>query len=775
MVIFQCFQLSMTILLFSDQYLNHHMRQVLLIFVLVLQGCNPAPKLFTKISAEHSGIDFVNSIKENTSENIYTFPHLYYGAGVAAGDLNNDGLVDIYLGGNQVSGKLYLNLGGFKFQDITKTAGLEDESAWETGINFIDINEDGWLDIYINTSGHLKNGKKTNKLYINNKDLTFTETAESYGLAEKRQVIQSTFFDYDKDGDLDVFMIVNPSDYNSHTVNNIRPKMNQGQAKSTDVLYQNNGDGTFTNVSLEAGILVEGYSLGVAIGDVNNDDWPDIYVSNDFLTNDVLYINQGDGSFKNKAKKYLSHTSFAGMGTDMADINNDGLIDIVQLDMLPEDNFRQKMILPGNNYNKFNLSISQGYEPQYTRNMLQVNNGTGPFSEIGFMSGISNTDWSWAPLLADFDNDGQRDLYITNGYFRDMGNMDFINYSQTSITSFGTESSRRQRYLDAVDNLETVSIPNYMYRNDGDLLFSNKTKDWGLEDKSVSNGALYADFDNDGDLDLIINNMDQPAFLYKNNSESRPGNQFLKIKLKGPSTNQQGIGVKITLKTNKQVQYYEHYLNGGYQSSVDPNIHFGLGAENQIASLKITWTDGRSEVLRGLKSNQNIILDHKNARFLNDPNTKAQNEEKLFAHLDTSIIGYLHQENKQVDFDRQPLLPHGHSNLGPGISVGDVDQNGFEDFYVGGAMGTNGVFFLQDSKGNFSSHPFDFDKYSEDMGSLLFDVEGDGDLDLYVVSGGTVFENQNLGYKDRLYINNGKGKFERIIRHCPIFYPVVHV
>ena len=733
---------------------------VFIYLVFLLISCtNEKGKLFVKVPEEHSGIQFVNTIIEDNVLNVYNYPHIYYGAGVAACDINKDGLPDLYFAGNQVKGKLYLNLGNLKFKDITETAGLTD-NFWGMGVNFADVNQDGWSDLYISVSGPEDGKKRANRLYINNGDLTFVESSEEYGLSETRPVIQTVFLDYDKDQDLDVFMLVNPSDYDSNRVNDIRKKKDKGQASSTDVLYRNNGDGTYTDVSEEAGILIEGYGLGVAVSDINNDGWPDIYISNDFLTNDVLYINQRNGTFKNEAGSYLAHTSFAGMGTDIADINNDGLVDIIELDMLPEDNYRQKMIVQGNNYQKFNMMIDWGYEPQYSRNTLQINNGDGTFSEIGFMAGVSGTDWSWAPLLADYDNDGDRDLYITNGYAKDMGNMDFINYALASITSFGTESSRLKKYLTAVADLNPVAISNYMYENTNGILFENETVNWGLDEESVSSGALYSDLDNDGDLDLVVNNIDQKAFIYENNAENK-ATRYIKISLEGSEKNKEGIGTKITIKNGRGIQFYEHYPSRGYMSSVDHFIHFGLGGENKIDTLKIEWPDGKYQELTAIGTDQRITLDHKEANSTLPRNTLLKNRSTLFEQVESNI-SYLHKENNRSDFDIQPLLPHMHSANGPGISVGDINNDSYEDFYIGGAAGITGSIFLQKPDGNFEEIKFNQDISSEDMGSLLFDADNDGDLDLYIASGGTAYVAGNIRYKDRIYKNNGKGNFTLI-------------
>ena len=731
-----------------------------LLGTVLLLFCACKQSRYTKLKMSQTNISFTNNITETDSINSYTFPHIYYGAGVAIGDINNDSLPDIYFSGNQVASKLYLNQGNFNFKDITKNANIMGE-LWETGVSILDINQDGWQDIYVSVSGNGAKEKRANKLYINNGDLTFTESAQAYGLAEQRQVIQSVFLDYDNDGDLDIFMLVNPSDYNSHTINSIKPKKIHGESPSTDILYRNNGDLTYTDVSVNAGILIEGYGLGVAVSDINKDGWPDLYISNDFLSNDVLYINQRNGTFRNQAKSYLSHTSFAGMGNDIADINNDALPDILELDMLPEDNFREKMILPGNNHKKFNMMIQRGYEPQYSRNTLQINNGNGTFRETGFISGVSSTDWSWAPLLADYDNDGDRDLYITNGYARDMGNLDFVNYGKSDVVSFGTENSRRTKYLESVASLKSVSIPNYMYKNRNGLQFIKQTNEWGLNHSSISSGAAYGDLDNDGDLDLVVSNINQPAFVYKNNTRSKEGGHSVKIYLKGPKHNLQGIGAKITLTSKGASQYYEHYLTRGYMSSVDAAIHFGLGNTSTIEKLHIIWPDGKTQTVKNIDADIKLTLSHEDAAVPNKIDDKANTNRMLFETDTDSTLTYVHKENNYIDFNTQPLIPHMHSANGPGISVGDINNDGYEDFYIGGAAESAGAIFMQQTNGQFIKMSFNEDIASEDMGTLLFDADNDNDLDMYIVSGGSAYPFGDKNYQDRFYINDGNGKYTK--------------
>ena len=723
------------------------------------------PRIFQRLSPEKTGIKFNNKIEEDDVHNVYNYMNIYTGAGVATGDINNDGLTDIYFSGNMVTGRLYLNLGDLRFKDITETSGVAN-NRWGTGACMVDINQDGWLDIYVCVAGSASAENRANLLYINNGDNTFTESSAQYGIADGRQSMHASFFDYDKDGDLDLFLIINSAGY-AHNVNIPQKRKLNGEALNTDVLYRNNGDNTFTDVSREAGILVEGYSLGLAISDINDDGWPDIYVSNDFIGSDVLYINNGDGTFTDRLQDYLKHTSYAGMGNDVADVNNDGLVDIMVLDMRPEDNKRQKLIISSTSYDKFQLMLQNGYGPQYSRNTLQLNRGGGMFSEIGFLAGVSSTDWSWSALFADYDNDGDRDLFVTNGFLRDLGNLDYIHYQNIYDNPIGTTEAKIKNKLTAIKALEGAALKDYLYENNGGVNFSKRSDAWGIDKPGYSNGAAYADLDNDGDLELIVNNINEAPHIYKNLSDKRFDRNFVKLKLFGPGINRNGIGAKIKIKYGGQLQFYEHFLSRGYESAVDPQVHFGLGQTTDIDSLEIVWPDGRYQLLTNVQANRHLTLKYEDATEPLPPAEKKTTQPLFRKTSEEMGIQYLHKENGHVDFKLQPILPHMHSRGGPGIAVGDVNGDNLEDFYIGGASGHAGGLFLQQPQGGFEHRKLTGDSIYEDMGVLFFDADNDKDPDLYIVSGGSAHQKGSANYQDRLYINDGLGGFTRSEKALP--------
>ena len=738
--------------------------------------------LFQLLDPAQTGIDFANTLIESDSLNILNQANIYNGGGVGVGDFNNDGLVDLYFAGNMVSNKLYLNKSNLVFDDITNAAGVTGEGRWCTGVSVVDINADGWLDIYVSASFRAAALGRKNMLYLNqgiDKDgiPVFKESADSYGLADTGFSTQGIFFDYDLDGDLDLYLVTNELN-DPKTPIQYRPKVVDGTARNTDKLFRNNGNGTFTNVSKEAGILIEGWGHAGAISDFNMDGWPDIYVSNDFISNDLLYINNQNGTFTNKLAAYFKHSAWNAMGADVVDINNDGWADLISLEMLPEDNMRKKTMLSGNEYFNYFNSRRFGYEHQYVRNMFQLNSGMTPeghpvFSDVGYMAGVFETDWSWAPLVADFDNDGFRDIIITNGLPRDVTDLDYIVYNSGQG---GVSGNRINASLSMVDSLPIVKIPDYAFKNSGGFLFANTTEVWGLKQPSFSNGATYADLDNDGDLDFAVNNINDHAFIYKNtlNDEKKRGaGNTLSVLLKGKGQNIQGIGatLRIYYGGDKQ-QLYEHQPCRGYLSSVDARAHFGLGPVNKLDSLRVRWPDGKTQLITKIKINQLITVTYEGAAGIAKGLTETP-KEPLYSPASQSYgIKFLHQERDAIDYNIQATLPHKLSQYGPGIATGDIDNNGYDDFYIGGSATYGGVFFMQDKNGRFTKDtnriPLEREFAEEEMGVLFLDADNDGDLDLYAVSGSYEFKPNHPASQDRLYINDGKGIFAKDETGLPV-------
>ncbi|OOG68660.1 RNA-binding protein [Flavobacterium sp. A45] len=710
-----------------------------------------AETLFTLVPSEQTQINFINTVKQDTIFNCVRYMYALNGGGVAIGDINNDGLQDIYFSSNQESNKLYLNKGNFEFEDITQSANVTDEFGWTTGVSMIDINNDGWLDIYVCKSASLESKEwRKNKLYINQKDGTFKEDARAFGLDNDGFSIQSYFFDYDKDGDLDMYLVNHRVDFQ----NTLRLEKKEKQKKYPETsghLFRNDGN-VFIDVTVEAKIVNKAWGLSASIGDYNNDGWPDIYVANDYIMPDFLYINNQDGTFTNELNTRFKHISYNSMGTDYADINNDFLPDLMVLEMSAEDHIRSKENMPSMNTEGFEKIINAGYNLPYMANVMQLNNGNGTFSDIGQLLGVSKTDWSWAPLIADFDNDGYKDLFITNGIDRDFSNQDYIRKVKSNL-----DNNIQMTVLDVVNMMPSEKLSNYSFKNNGDLSFSNSTKSWGLDEKVNSNGVAYADLDNDGDLDLVVNNMSAKASIYKNNSV---GN-FINIKLTGTPKNVNAIGAKIKVFTDKKQQYQELYTTRGYQSSVTNVLNFGLGQEESIKKIEVVWDNGLVSIVEDVKSNQTIELDIKDA--VNTAPSSAKENKNLFKIKPEQLgIDFLHQENNFNDFSRQVLLPQKLSQQGPALSVGDVNKDGLDDFYVGGAQGQSGKLFMQNSSGKFETSvqsDFEKDKQYEDIRSIFFDANNDGYLDLYVTSGGYELPENSPLLQDRLYLNNQKGKF----------------
>lgn len=735
---------------------------LLVVSILIVSCKKPSQTLFELLPAGETGINFNNVITESDSFNILTEEYLYNGGGVAVADFNNDGLQDIFFTGNQVPNELYLNKGNLKFENISEKSGIKiTDGRWNSGAVVVDINNDGWKDIYVTTTMSPDSSLRKNMLFLNKglKDNVpvFEEVAEQYGIADSGYSTMAAFFDYDLDGDLDLYVLTNqhlrksPSDY--------RIKIVDGSSPNNDRLYRNNGNDTFTNVTKEAGIVYEGYGLGLAMADFNADGWPDIYVSNDFLSNDILYINNGNGTFRNESPTKIAHQSHSSMGNDAADFNNDGLTDIVTLDMLPETNSRKKSTINNKSYLNNINNERYGYEYQYVRNMLHVNNGLNKgikFSEIGQLAGIHQTEWSWAPLFADFDNDGYKDLLVTNGFPKDITDKDFSNYRN--------DVERFVKISNLIDSIPVIKISNYAFKNNGDLTFTDISKVWGFTQPSFSNGAAFADLDNDGDLDYIVNNINDKAFIYKNTLTDRSGSDtthYMRIKLVGPSPNKQALGTKVTLYYNKGLmQSFEHYVARGYLSSVEDIIHVGLGDATIVDSISIVWPNGNLQQLRNIRANQVLTITYDSQSRKATLNDVA--DAGYFSDVSKQLnLRYKHQEDDRIDFNIQRTLPHKFSQSGPGISIGDVNGDGLEDVLIGGSFGYVTSAFIQKMDGTFvkSEVPKNSFSASEDEGMLLFDADNDNDLDLYVVSGSIEHEPGSVYYQDRLYRNDGKGKF----------------
>jgi enediyne biosynthesis protein E4 len=744
-------------------------RLILISFVLLgafLQRCATNEPGFKLLSPDDTNVTFINEIHESDSFNVLLFEYIYNGGGVGIGDVNHDGLQDLFFTGNMVSSKLYLNRGDLQFEDVTEHAHVTTH-AWCTGVAIIDINGDGLLDIHVSTIHPDKHESAKNLFFINkgvgqNGIPIYEEQAALLGVDDPGYSTQAAFLDYDRDGDLDMYLVNNALENFNR---NIPSGPNDtGFAKSVDRLYQNNGlshDGLprFTDVSKEAGIIAEGWGLGLVVNDFNRDGYPDIYVSNDFLSNDHLYINQRDGTFKNEIASYFKHQEYNGMGMDVADINNDGLNDIMVTDMMPDDNLRQKTMFSSTGYDKFQLSIDRGYQPQYIRNVLQLNNGNNTFSDIGYLAGIYATDWSWSGLFADVDNDGNNDLLVTNGYKKDITDLDFTAYSKEAVL-FGSMESRTKQLYAIVNTLQGVKKSNFIFHNNGDLTFTNYAKSWGMDQSSYSNGAAYADLDNDGDLDLVMNNINEVPFIYENNlSGNNLGNNFLRVKLAGADMNRQAIGAKVSLYYGGKCQFREHHLQRGYLSTVEPVVHFGLGKTSKVDSLVIVWPSGTRQVLTDL--GVNTVIAAKETRGASGSKGISMNSDdrELFSEIHEALdIHHAQHERDFVDYKHgQPLLPHKHSQLGPAVAVADINQDGLDDFVVGAPASIGAKMFIQTRDGKFQTSTLPA-KAGEDMGLLLFDADRDGDQDLYCVGGSTEFGMDNPLYADRFYRNNG-GRF----------------
>lgn len=743
--------------------------------IILFVSCTHQQKdtLFTQLPASASGISFSNDIHDNDSTYSFINEFGYMGGGVGIGDFNNDGLKDIFFTGNQVSCQLYINKGNNQFNDITEQAGIG-TNVWCTGVSIVDINQDGYDDIYVCVFGKDLKQRSKNLLFINQHNLSFKEEAEAYGLANTGYSTQAVFFDYDKDGDLDMYL----ANYllTANNSNTIFPRDKSGHSPANDKLYRNDGDSlntgrpVYTDVSMAAGIKEDGYGLGVSVSDFNNDGWPDIYVANDFISNDVLWLNNRNGTFTNCIDKAIQHQSYSSMGADVADINNDTLTDIITLDMLPETNERKKTSLSFMNYDRYESERRMGYEPEFMRNMLQLNNGNLKkgdnsipfFSEIGRLSGIQATDWSWSVLLADFDNDGWKDIHVTNGIGRDFIDADFLEFSNSMFNSSQSREEQQKAIRKKLASLQNVTLPNYLYLNNKDLTFSDQSENAGIDELSMSNGAAYADLDNDGDLDLVVNNINKAAFVFINNTNQKnkaPASHFLSVKLNGDSLNRNGFGARVFVYNNGKLQLQEQNPVRGYFSSVDQQLVFGLGEYNHTDSLVIVWPDGKKQLLENVNADTSLVLAWKNAGVGNDV---AFNSPFLFSDItgDKGLL-YNHTDNIYNDYASQQLLPHKYSQTGPFITTGDINNDGTTDFFIGGAFNFSGKFFTQTSGQSFlSKNLTDSIKFQEDLDCILFDADKDGDNDLLVTCGDMQFEENSIYYKPRLYINDGRGNFK---------------
>lgn len=708
---------------------------------------------FKKLSPEETGIDFTNNVKQLDSMNFFNFEYIFNGGGVAVGDINNDGLTDIYFTGNQVSDKLYLNKGNMKFEDITETAVGEWATAgWHTGVNMVDINADGFLDIYISRSGRKPNApEQSNLLLINNKDNTFSEKSAEYGVDIDRRTTHAAFFDFDNDNDLDLYVMNHPNQAENgekKTIHEVNQMIKRG-SESGDVFLENK-DGKFVDITKKAGLSNHSYGLGIAVSDIDKDGFEDIYISNDYMAPDYLYINNGDGTFTDKALEQLKHISNFSMGNDIADFNNDTYPDILTLDMASEDHVRSKKNMGGMSTAKFWGAVNVGYHFQYMFNALHLNNGNNTFSEIGQLAGISKTDWSWAPLMVDFDNDGLKDLFISNGYNRDSRDNDYM-------AKVNSPQGQNISYEEKLQLMPATKIQNYVYKNNGNLHFEKKMSEWNMDFAVNSNGAAFADLDQDGDLDLIINNMEEVSFIVENKLKS--DNNYLNLKLQGPSGNPFSIGAKVTIKTKDGLQYQELQTARGYISTVDNVLHFGLGENKSVDDMTIEWLDGKRTHLTNIASNQLLVVNYADAN--NSETELRMNQNIMFADVSDNFDKVAHGEIAVNDFEKEVLLPNKMSQLGPFISTGDVNGDGLEDFYLSGSRYFTGQLMIQNKSGKFTekSGPWKKAKEREEMESLMFDVDNDGDLDLYVVSGGNEVSIESELLFDQLYINDGQGNF----------------
>jgi len=726
---------------------------------------NKQKSLFELQNNKRIGVDFINQLDYTEQLNTYTYRNFYNGAGVGIGDINTDGLPDLYFCGNLVENKLYLNKGNFQFEDITEKAGVSCTGSWSTGVSMADVNGDGWLDIYVCKSGDPKSKNRNNELFINNGDQTFTEKAKEYGLAELGLSNHATFFDYDRDGDLDCYLLNNS--FQSVTEFDMNPDQRQQRDPLGGNKLFRNDNNHFTDVSKEAGIYGSkiGFGLGVSVGDVNRDGWMDIYVSNDFFERDYIYLNNHDGTFRETLPEMMRSISAASMGADMADINNDHYPEVFATDMVPEHNDRLKTKTTFDNWESYSANVKNGYHRQFTRNVLQLNNGDGTFSEIGRLAGVNATDWSWGSLILDMDNDGLKDIFVANGIYKDLTDQDYIQYFSNRDMVMSIMSGNNVDYRKLIDGIPSVKIPSYAFKNMGDYQFRNVADQWGLGNPGFSNGSAYGDLDNDGDLELVVNNVNMPMYIYKNETNDiLPENHYLKIILKGEQKNTEAIGTKVTVKHGGKQFYVEQMPMRGYLSTIDPRPNLGLGNLTMVDTLLVEWPDDRVTLLTNVQTNQTLTLNQKDAVKMD---LRSVMPAVLEHHLLKDIsaenrINFKHVESDFNDFEREKLIYHMMSTEGPRMCSGDVNGDQLDDVYVCGAKGQAGELLIQQNNGTFLSvekQLFELDQISEEVDCSFFDADKDGDLDLYVACGGNEFPESSSALSDRLYLNNGKGRF----------------
>ncbi len=759
-------------------FFNFISKILVIIFSTQLICCNQEKgkklPLFEKLEADYTGIKAINQLIFDPKFNVYTYRNFYNGGGVGLGDINNDGLIDIYFSFNMEENKLFLNKGNFQFEDITSKANVAGKGAWSTGVSMADVNGDGLLDIYVCNSGDVKGDKKQNELFINNGDLTFTERAHQYGVDDRGYTTHAAFFDYDKDGDLDLYILNNS--FQAIGSFNLR-KNERGKRDSLGghKLLRNDNN-HFVDVSEQAGIYgsVIAFGLGVTVGDIDKDGWQDIFVSNDFFERDYLYVNNKNGTFKECLPEQMKSISGASMGADLADVNNDTYPDIFVTEMLPEKNDRVKTVTTFENWDRYQYNVTNGYHHQFTRNMLQLNNGNGTFSEIGRLSRVEATDWSWGALIFDMDNDGLKDIFVANGIVRDLTNQDYLQFASSEEVVKSVTSGRNVDYKKLIDAIPQTKMSNYAFQNKGSLDFENVAAQWGLGEPGFSNGSAYGDLDNDGDLDLVVNNLTLQPSIYRNNSDTLSRNNFLKFILKGLGKNTFAFGTKITVYKDRKEFYLEQMPIRGFESSVDTRPNFGLGIITEVDSIIVQWADEKITKLEKVKTNQTITLNQSDGVKKEVYESSLPQTSQLFQEEDLSISGiqFKHEENEFVDFDRDRLLYHMISNEGPKMAVGDVNGDKLDDFYIGGSKDHRGSLYVQKLSGKFIStneELFEADKISEDMQSVFFDADNDGDQDLYVCSGGNEFPSSSSALIDRLYINDGAGGYTKMNQILPTF------